>query len=743
MSSTITNTFEQTLLKGKEGSDYLFEAKVLILGKSRTGKTSLAWKIHKKKEKLPTEAVKGIRVYPVILKLTVNDIEHLLVGKTLAEKKILKKKAINYGLKVNFWDFGEDEIYTSCHQFFLSSRSLCMLVDTESSKNTNWYEWFYQVEKWGSKSPLLIILNRFAGRYYSPEIKGNFEFIKGKHALDLTLRTDIDEKEYHAIRASIKNQLLALPHIGSSLPIFWTEIRQKIDIELASKKDKDEPFFMTENRFFEICQPYEKKEPWFDKSQQRIMSRYFHDMGVYLHFQDNDLLRNYIFLDENWLVNKVYKMLNNDTLRMNKKGLLDKNDIDQLFEDEDCRPIKSQLLYLLRKFELLFFIDEAHGKYLIPAHLSAVKPSYEHHSTGLPTLELYYDCKLPDGISIPKSIMPLLTVKFSEHIADFNSVWEKGVVLKFKQHKTICEIEENFRTNKIHIYIYGIERKETHAIVKNEISKILKQFSIEAIEMTPCNCFKCKDNANNYDFKRTVFRTSDLKERFSSKKPSAPYVQCKHNDFIDLAVAPMIGEEEKIINNQPNPPTMKGINKNLIIACIFVLAILGIFVWAGWSGIVKALGIEVTVNSSKDAPKTETTAKPEPVKPKVCDYQGLIKIGGELAQAKDIAYIYAHHAPHIKSGLLTGGIFYLTDMPLPSTDRIIIDIVLKNNPTPISALVPFKDPVNNLSEMPEILFDGQYDAKKQLTSLVFKNAVYVQQAVNSEKGSTINQNQDH
>ncbi len=88
-----------------EGTDYLSEAKLLIVGEGGAGKTTLAKKIESQNYQLQEEdSTKGI--------------------------KIIRWSFMENGreFRVNIWDFGGQEIYHATHQFFLTKRSLYALV---------------------------------------------------------------------------------------------------------------------------------------------------------------------------------------------------------------------------------------------------------------------------------------------------------------------------------------------------------------------------------------------------------------------------------------------------------------------------------------------------------------------------------------------------------------------------------------------------------------------------------------
>ena len=56
-------------------------------------------------------------------------------------EKILKRK-----FQVNIWDFGGQEIYHATHQFFLTRRSVYILVCDDRKEDTDFFYWLQVVE---------------------------------------------------------------------------------------------------------------------------------------------------------------------------------------------------------------------------------------------------------------------------------------------------------------------------------------------------------------------------------------------------------------------------------------------------------------------------------------------------------------------------------------------------------------------------------------------------------------------
>ena len=122
----------------KKGKDQIFEAKFLVIGEPGAGKTTLAKKImdpdYELKERNPS--TEGIDVFRWQF-----DLEN------------------GQPFFMNIWDFGGQEIYHATHQFFLTKRSLYVLVADARKENTDFNYWLDIVSLLSDNSPLLIIKN--------------------------------------------------------------------------------------------------------------------------------------------------------------------------------------------------------------------------------------------------------------------------------------------------------------------------------------------------------------------------------------------------------------------------------------------------------------------------------------------------------------------------------------------------------------------------------------------------------
>jgi internalin A len=107
-------------IKELEEQDYLYEVKLILVGEGRVGKTTIA-----KTLSLPDYSIQD--------ELTTEGINVTKWNIPKNEFKISDFPYIRDSFTLNIWDFGGQEIYHSTHQFFLTKRSIYLLV-TEPRK---------------------------------------------------------------------------------------------------------------------------------------------------------------------------------------------------------------------------------------------------------------------------------------------------------------------------------------------------------------------------------------------------------------------------------------------------------------------------------------------------------------------------------------------------------------------------------------------------------------------------------
>jgi internalin A len=460
--------------------DFLYEAKLLIVGEGRVGKTCLSKALLDDAYVLEDEpSTEGINIEPWII-----PVDKL--------KEINPK--IQRDLQINVWDFGGQEIYHSTHQFFLTKRSLYMIV-TESRKedrHEDFYYWLNIIKLLGDQSPTIIVLNKSDQPNREIPYK---EFQESFPNLINYSKVSLLEN-YRLGLLKFKQDIIEiasnLPHIGTPLPKVWVDIRVEIE-----KLKQNGINYISQDNYLEIC-----KKHYREKEGALYLSEYFHDLGIILHFQNDVDLRNTIFLNHEWVTKGVYKILDDRNV-IEQNGRFTISDVARIWHEKDYQDKASQLISLMRnkKFDLCFELKN--GDYLVPRLLAVDEIDLEwKHDGEFSLFELRYKF-------MPKGILSRLIVKMHQDIHN-NKYWRYGVLLKYED--TFALIREKYFESKITILLNGPNKKDFLAIIRKNIKEINRDFQrLKVEEMIQCNCEDCANSSNPF------FHNFDLLRRCEAK----------------------------------------------------------------------------------------------------------------------------------------------------------------------------------------------------------------------------------
>lgn len=467
----------------------VYEAKLLIVGEGNVGKTSIMEKLMdiNRSVKNIVSSTEGI------------DIKRWFV------------KTDNFSdFKINIWDFGGQEIYHSTHQFFLTKRSLYVFVWTARTDDNiiSFDYWLNVIKLLSDSAPVLIVLNKIDERIKMIDehsIKSKFDNI-----VDFLKVSALEGTGMEELKFKIKRQMEVLPHIGDTLPKAWVDIRNTLE-----KLGKN---FISIQEYKEICSKYN-----LNNDQALYLSHYFHDLGVILHFQDNEILSEIVFLKPEWATNAVYKVSDTKSIQLNygKFKIEDLKKIWSSYKEENYK----YLIELMKKFELCFKLKEM--EYIIPELLSEARPIkvHEWNTNDNLVFEYHYDF-------MPTGIITRLIVRIHDIIYDSN-YWKNGVIIRrtevFRDAKgkvinvvdTDALIINIPLERKIRVSIRGFDKTQLLGVVRREIEFIHKTLNYpEFKEMIPCKCPTCliSQDKNLYSYRDLkVYLESNEKSIFCTK----------------------------------------------------------------------------------------------------------------------------------------------------------------------------------------------------------------------------------
>ena len=270
-----------------------------------------------------------------------------------------------------------------------------------------------------------------------------------------------------------KRQIQHLPHVGTTLPKTWVDVRQKLE-ELAANNNN----YITLDHYLEIC-----TNNGFDNYENALqLSQYLHDLGVCLHFQEDSLLSKTVILQPEWGTDAVYKVLDDNTVIRNL-GKFNKQDLNKIWCDSKYQRMHNELLQLMIKFKLCYQISHQKNHYIAPQLLTLNQPEYNWDENNNLLLRYKYEF-------MPKGILTRFIVEMHQDIYK-DYVWRNGVVLI--DNYAQAEIIEYYEKKEIRIRISGNNKRDLMIIITNEIDKINDSYDrIKYNKLIPCNCPTCR-----------------------------------------------------------------------------------------------------------------------------------------------------------------------------------------------------------------------------------------------------------
>jgi hypothetical protein len=484
--------------RAEEGEDTLYEAKLIIVGEGGAGKTTLARKIldpHAEMPK-PEETTKGIDVL---------------------EWHFLMKNGQDF--RVNIWDFGGQEIYHATHQFFLTKRSLYLLVADSRKEHPHLDYWLNIVELFSENSPLLVVKNELGDRPVQmdePQLKGRFENLK--ESLPTNLGKPQGGSGLELIKKAIAYHISKLSHIGNFLPKTWIKVREKLE--------EDERNYISLDEYFQICDQngFKLKEESITDGRL-VLSQYFHDLGSILHFQEDQTSPLYktVILKPKWGTDAAYKVLDNNQVRQNL-GKFTTTELKQIWQDVEYRNMQSELLELMLKFKLCYPLPNAKNTYIAPQLLDSNQPEYSWNERDNLLLRYDYDF-------MPRGILTRFIVEMHHFIYEPN-VWKSGVLLK--RDNTWAEVIETYDHREIKICLSGSNKRGFLEVITDQLDEIHANFNQLRVEKRiPCNCNVCKDSQTPhfYDLNKLRERLANDRDDIECDKP--PYNEVDVLSLID------------------------------------------------------------------------------------------------------------------------------------------------------------------------------------------------------------------
>ena len=402
-------------IQGKGGRP-LAECKLIVVGRGGVGKTSLIRRLNGLPLDPGERETHGITIQP------------------------LKFECGQGPVTSRVWDFGGQVVLHSMHEFFLTARSLYLLVlgERDDMLERDAAYWLQLIRSYAGNAPVVVALNKSAGRqrqFDRASLEKNYGPILGWVPTECA--EDDPAKGGITLLQDTLTAALDSPHMDSvrrKFPAEWFKIKSVLESMSESYLDYDE--------YVSKC-----KACGVTKTEdQASLARDLHELGVALNYGRDPRLRDTSILRPDWLASGIYAVLR-------------ANDVDAKLPSEFNRPLapdgivtadlmerihrKAQawnmlkvadypsekrefLLRLMDLFHLSYPLDDDGREQLVPTLLPPQPPGEsadEPPEQG--SVQLRYELQV-----VPAPLLPWFIARTFSMIPD-RLHWRRGTILVF------------------------------------------------------------------------------------------------------------------------------------------------------------------------------------------------------------------------------------------------------------------------------------------------------------------------
>ncbi len=424
----------------------LSEAKLILVGRGGVGKSSLVERLVKDTFTPGQGRTEGIAITNWPVRLAGGD-----------------------AVRLRIWDFGGQEIMHATHQFFLTQRSLYLLVlsGREGNEENDADYWLRMIESFGADSPVIVVLNKIRELPFDINrraIQAKYPGIRAFINTDCADRTGIDE-----LHKCIRTETDRLDNLRATFPANWFTIKDGLS---GSKKN-----YLTYSEYREFCRCHGEN----DCDAQDALAGYLHILGIALNYKDDARLRDHHVLNPHWVTIGVYTLLNAPLLQ-ERKGVLRLSDVEGLLDGNAYpREMHQFLLDLMKKFELCFSFPGDDTKYLVPELLDKQEPAEAAEFRAGECLDFQYHYPL-----VPEGLLPRFIVR-THVLSEGQPRWRTGVILQFEEARAL--VKADAAEKKVFISVNGPSstgRRSLLAIIRSDLDQIHRDIPrLDPQEMVP------------------------------------------------------------------------------------------------------------------------------------------------------------------------------------------------------------------------------------------------------------------
>jgi internalin A len=476
----------------KVGSSEQWLSKLLVVGEGGVGKTSLM------------RALAGEPHDPE------EESTHGLVVRDLAVRH--PHEALD--MRLSAWDFGGQQIYHATHQFFLTNRSLFLLL---WNSRAGWEQgrlryWLDIITARAPESPIVLVATHVGDRPVDLplyELRREYPRIVDSLSMDNATRDGID-----ALRERLAEEAARLPLMGSEWPTSWLAAA---DAMRGARENH-----VTPARMWTMMADAGVR----DHTLQQYIAVALHELGDILYYGDDPELSETVVLQPGWVNEYISMVLDSDQVA-DAHGLLTRSHLNELWAELPTG-LRDHFLGMMDKYDLSYRIQggRVDDISLVVERLQWNPPAFEAEWDALEDTReirvLYRLNTMPPGIP---TWFIARSHRFSKRLH-----WRTGALLGHGDGEHLALVRADGHRNVVELAVRGPVPAAFFSVLDDGLNLTLERFpGLQITRQVPCRCGPgCPE----------LFDYGDLRGRLA-RTPPRDTIECRKSG-VDVSVPELL-----------------------------------------------------------------------------------------------------------------------------------------------------------------------------------------------------------
>jgi internalin A len=323
-------------------------------------------------------------------------------------------------ITAHLWDFGGQEIMHGTHRFFITSRSLYLVLVSarENAEDSDAEYWLSIVRSLAGGVPVIVVLNRFSELPF--ELNRQLLRAKFGESIQFVECDAMTDTGVDGLRNAISQATGAMPELRKRFPSEWVRIKNELP--------KQKCDWMSFAEFLKFCSTHGER----NEQACEELAEFLHDLGIMLSYRNDDSLRRLGVLNPHWVTQAIYRIITAQELKQ-RGARVEENDLSKILDlGKYPKELHNYLLALMRKFELCFPLDDSGKRFLVPELLTKEEPQLGEAFRPSECLGWIYRYKT----ALPYGLIPRFIVQAYVHRQP-DSIWRSGVILEWGEARAL------------------------------------------------------------------------------------------------------------------------------------------------------------------------------------------------------------------------------------------------------------------------------------------------------------------